>query len=147
MSHLLPKCHIYCPNVSSIVLNLGHIYWHIYWQMCDMTHSYVWHDSFILTHLLTNTFIDTSIDKETRLSALSSHRICQMCPKLSAIDVTAKTFFERLYLVPELRKFAPRVNCPYAPTPQPFTRQLISRFWYNFFPQVAPHFLDTRFAK
>jgi len=37
-------------------------------------------------------------------------------PKLSAIAVAEKTLFERLYLVPGLRKFAPWVNCPYAPT-------------------------------
>jgi len=36
--------------------------------------------------------------------------------KLSAIDVTAKAIFERWYLVLGLRKFAPWVNCPYAPT-------------------------------
>jgi len=35
---------------------------------------------------------------------------------MSAIDVTAKTFFERLYLVPGLRIIAPWVNCPCAPT-------------------------------
>jgi hypothetical protein len=40
----------------------------------------------------------------------------QMCSQLSAISVTAKTFFEHLYLVLGLRKIAPWVNCPYAPT-------------------------------
>ena len=39
--------------------------------------------------------------------------------KLSAIDVIANTIFERLYLVSGLRRCAPRVNCPYAPTPPP----------------------------
>jgi len=39
-----------------------------------------------------------------------------MCPQLSAIDVTTKTFFKRLYLVLRLRKIAPWVNCPYAPS-------------------------------
>ena len=33
-------------------------------------------------------------------------------PKLSAKDVTVKTIFERLYLVPGLHQFWPRVNCP-----------------------------------
>jgi len=33
-----------------------------------------------------------------------------------AIVVTAKTFFERLYLIPGMGTFGPRVNCPYAPT-------------------------------
>jgi len=31
----------------------------------------------------------------------------QMCALLSAIDVTARTLFERLYLVPGLREIAP----------------------------------------
>ena len=38
-------------------------------------------------------------------------------PKLSAIDVTAKAFLERLYLVLGLSPFEARVNCPCAPTP------------------------------
>jgi len=37
-------------------------------------------------------------------------------PKLGAIDVTAKTFFERSYLVPGLHQFAPFVIMPSAPT-------------------------------
>ena len=39
--------------------------------------------------------------------------------QLSAIHVTAKAFFERLYLVLRLNPFEPRVKCPYAPTPPP----------------------------
>ena len=35
---------------------------------------------------------------------------------MSAIDVTVKLFFERLYLVPGLHEIAPQVHCPYAPT-------------------------------
>ena len=51
----------------------------------------------------------------------SSNNLAQMCPKLSAIHVTQKTFFERLYLVAGLSPFEPRVNCPYAPTLLLFT--------------------------
>jgi len=39
-----------------------------------------------------------------------------MPTKVSAIDVTVKTISERLYLVPGLGRFGPRVNCPCAPT-------------------------------
>jgi len=35
---------------------------------------------------------------------------------MSAIDVTKKILFERLYLVPGMGTFGPWVNCPYAPT-------------------------------
>jgi len=40
----------------------------------------------------------------------------QSRPMMSAIEVTAKLFFDRLYLVLGLHKIAPWVNCPYAPT-------------------------------
>jgi len=60
---------------------------------------------------------------------------------MSAIDVTAKIFFERLYLVIGLRKIAPWVNCPYARTAPTVHSTTISRFPYNFFPRMAPHFL------
>jgi len=64
----------------------------------------------------------------------------QMCPQLSAIDVTAKTFFERLHLVLGLRKIAPWVNCPYAPTTPTIHSTTISRCLCNFFPRMTPHF-------
>jgi len=64
----------------------------------------------------------------------------QMCPQLSAIDLTAKTFFERLYLVLGLRKIVPWVNYPYAPTTPTIHPTTISRFLCNFFPRMAPHF-------
>jgi len=51
---------------------------------------------------------------------------------ISAIDVTVKTFFERLYLVLGLRKIAPWVNCPYAPTTPTLHSTAISRFLCNF---------------
>ena len=49
---------------------------------------------------------------------------------MSAIDVTAKKIFERLYLVPGQSSFEPRVKCLCAPTLPLFA---ISRFlWKNF---------------
>jgi len=63
----------------------------------------------------------------------SSNNRAQMWPKLKAIDVTEKTFFQRMCLVPGLSPFEPRVNCPYAPTPPPFTQQLFLDFRADFF--------------
>jgi len=54
---------------------------------------------------------------------------------VSAIDVIAKTFFERLYLVPALSPFEPRVNCPCAPTPPPFAKQLFLDLCEFFLPE------------
>jgi len=51
--------------------------------------------------------------------------------------VTAKAIFERLYLVPGLRQFAPFVTMPSAPTPPPLTIQLFSCFPFIF---LALHF-------
>jgi len=68
----------------------------------------------------------------------SSNNLAQMRPKLSAIDMTGKTFFERLYLVLGLRKFAPGVNRPYAPTTPTNHCTPISRFLWNFFPPNGP---------
>jgi len=64
----------------------------------------------------------------------------QSRPMMSAIDVTAKKFFERLYLVLGLRKIASWVICPYAPTTPTVQSTTISRFPCNFFPRMAPHF-------
>jgi len=64
----------------------------------------------------------------------------QSRPIMSAIDVTAKTFFERLYLVLELRKIVLCVSCPYAPTTLPIHIPTISRFLRDFFPWMAPQF-------
>ena len=61
-------------------------------------------------------------------------------PKLSAIDVTVKTIFERLYLVSGLTPiYAPSQLslCPHTPTAH---SAAISRFQCNFFYPVAPHF-------
>jgi len=42
---------------------------------------------------------------------------------VSEIDVTAKTFFERFYLVPGMSPFEPRVKCPCAPASPPFAEK------------------------
>ena len=54
----------------------------------------------------------------------SEHMRTTMC----ATHVTAKTFFERFYLVLGLRQIALWVNCPYAPTTLPIHITTISRF-------------------
>jgi len=66
----------------------------------------------------------------------------QSRPMMSAIDVTAKTFFERLYLVLGLGTFGPSVNYPCAPTTPTVHSTTISRFLCNFFPRMAHHFVD-----
>ena len=58
----------------------------------------------------------------------SEHKLTTM----SAIHVTAKTFFECLYLVPGLSPFEPRVKCPCAPTSPPFAEQLFLDFYESF---------------
>jgi len=59
---------------------------------------------------------------------------------MSAIDVTAKTLFERLYLVLGMGTFGPWVNCPYAPTTLTVHSTTISRFLSNFSPRMASYF-------
>jgi len=51
---------------------------------------------------------------------------------MSAIEVTAKANFERLYLVSGPRQFMLFVTIPYAPTPPPLTLQLFLNLviWY-----------------
>ena len=71
--------------------------------------------------------------------AESSINFVPGCPKMSAIDVTAKTIFERSYLVPGLSPLGPRVNCPYAPILPPFTCQL--------FLDLREIFSSARFVK
>jgi len=70
-------------------------------------------------------------------------RGCNNCvhtrPLMSAIDVTKKLLFERLYLVPGMGTFGPWVNCPYAPTTPTVHSTIISRFTCNFFTRAAPH--------
>jgi len=63
------------------------------------------------------------------------------CTRVSAIKVIAKKFFERLYLVPGLSPFEPRVKCPCAPTPPPFPQQLCLDFCGIFFPARPLNFL------
>jgi len=77
-----------------------------------------------------------------RVCAKSFNNRAQMCAHLSAIDVTAKTFFEHLYLVLGLQKIAPWVNCSYASTTLIIQCTTISRFLCNFFPRTAPQFFS-----
>jgi len=67
--------------------------------------------------------------------------------KLSAIDVTSKAFFERLYVVLGLSPFEPRVKCPYAPTLPPLTHKLFLDFRAIVFPSGPSFFISTRFTK
>ena len=71
----------------------------------------------------------------------------QMCPQLSAIAVTEKTFFERLYLVLGLRKIAPWVNCPYAPTTPTIHIQIFLDFCAIVFPSGPSFFVSTLCTK
>jgi len=64
-----------------------------------------------------------------------------MRTQLSAINVTEKAFFERLYLVSGLGTFGPGVKCSCAPTPPPFTQQLFLDFREFFFPEWPLIFL------
>jgi len=70
-------------------------------------------------------------------------RGCNNCvhtrAQMSAIDVTKKILFERLYLVPGMRTFAPWVNCPYAQL-RLFTPQLFLDFCAIFFPEWPLNF-------
>ena len=77
----------------------------------------------------------------------SCNSCAQMCHMSSTTNVTAVTFFERLYLVPGLRKFVPWINCPCAPTPPPFTEQLLLDFRTNFPPSGPSFFWSARFTK
>jgi len=67
--------------------------------------------------------------------------------KLSAIDVTPKTFFERLYLVLGFRKFVPWVICPYAPTTTTVHPTSIPRLPCNCAWMAPQFFLSERFNK
>jgi len=73
----------------------------------------------------------------TQFSEISNN----LASKLNAIDVTAKAFFERLYLVPGLRQLALFVAVPSATTLPLLIRRLFLDF-RAIFPQVAPHFFD-----
>ena len=71
-------------------------------------------------------------------------RDCNNCvhmrAQISAIDVTKKILFQRLYLVSGMSTFGPWVDCPYAPTTPTIHNTTISRNLCNFFPRMAPHF-------
>jgi len=60
-------------------------------------------------------------------------------PKLSTIDVPAKTIFERLNLFSGPRQFALFVTMPSAPTPPRLNRRLFVDF-HAIFSRVAPEF-------
>jgi len=64
----------------------------------------------------------------------------QRRPKVSAIVVTAKAIFERLYLVLKLSTIEPRVNCPYAPTPPLATGRIFLDFCAICFPSGPSFF-------
>ena len=94
----------------------------------------------------THTYIYVSLQNicEKLFCSITEHIRTTMC----ATHVTEKTFFERLYLVLELRKIAPRVNCPYAPTTPTIHCTTISRFLCNFFSRMAPQlFWSAQFTK
>ena len=77
----------------------------------------------------------------------SFDNLAQMCPKLSAIDMTGKIFFERLYWVPGLGTLGPGFNCPYAPTPPPFNRHLFLDLCKKKSPNGPLFLWSARFAK
>jgi len=66
---------------------------------------------------------------------------------VSALDVTMKAFFERLYLVPGLRPVVPFVTMPSAPTSPHLERRLFLDFCAIFFPSGPSIFAAARFAK
>jgi len=70
----------------------------------------------------------------------SCNRSEHMRTTVSAVYVTAKAFFERLYLVSGLSPFEPRVKCPCAPTPPPFAKQLFLDFCEIFSPEWPLNF-------
>jgi|AntRauMFilla1563_2_1112583.scaffolds.fasta_scaffold42083_1 hypothetical protein len=85
-----------------------------------------------------------------RNCAGSYNNLVPRVDKLSAIDVTLKIFFERLYLFQDwtgLILVELRVNCPYAPTPPLFTLQLFLDFCAIFFGCGPLFFVSTRFTK
>ena len=61
--------------------------------------------------------------------------------KVSAINVTTKPFFERLYLVPQLRKIAPFVTKPSAPTSPPYALRQFLDFCAIFLPSGPSNFV------
>jgi len=63
--------------------------------------------------------------------------------QLSAIDVTVKTFFERLYLVLGLAPIGALSQLSVYSYTHTAHSPSISRFLYNYFPRMAPHFFGT----
>ena len=79
--------------------------------------------------------------------ARSCNSSVQQYTPANAIEVIVKAFFERLYLVPGLSPFEPRVNCPCAPTLPPFNLQLFLDFCELFPPELPLNFFSSRFTK
>jgi len=69
-------------------------------------------------------------DSLLETGAVSSNNLVSRGLKVRILE---KAIVERLYLFSGLRLFAPRVNCPYAPTPPPAQSPTISRFSYDLF--------------
>jgi len=83
-----------------------------------------------------------------RTCADISNNLVPRGTKVSATNVEAKAFFERLYLVPGLRKIAPFVTMPSAPTSPHLSICDYFSILVQFFSRVAPQFfLSARFAK
>jgi len=119
----------------------------VYMSVCKYNHIYIYICTLKYAH--THTAWQAKKSKKKcfffkKRGAMSYCSTCnnrvQMCPQLSAIDVTEKTFFERLYLVLGLGTFGTWVNCPYASTTPPIHCTTISRYLCNFFPWMAPQF-------
>jgi len=95
-------------------------------------------------------FIFRKMDTNARVPGLPIRDCARGCnnrdptwPKLSAIDVTSKTFFERVYLVLGWQKFVPWVTCPYAPTTPTITLQLFLDLFAIFSPNCTYIFFST----
>jgi len=111
--------------------------------------AYVTHEPLTPRHVCWNPLAVSSflVSIPSRLPGLpirdcagSSNSLAQMRPKLSTTNVTAEVIFERLYLVPGLGPFGPRVNGPYVSTTPTVHPTTISRLPCNFFPRMDPHF-------
>jgi len=72
--------------------------------------------------------------------AIGCSNRAQLCPQLSAIDVTAKTFFERLYLDLGLCEIVTWVNCPLCTHNSDHSHYNYFSISLQFFPRMAPHF-------
>jgi len=128
----------------------AHIYIYIYItyihiHICIYIHIYVYINTYIYiyVHICLHIYIYAYIYiyiYTCIYMCIYIYNRTQMCAQLSIIDVTARTFIQRLYLVLGLCTFGPSVNCPYVPTTPPIHLTIISRFLINFSPWMAPQF-------